>query len=1009
MSNDDVVAGIERSGLFDYEFYKSQAGTEGSRRELVRHYLETGRARGLRASSDFDPEFYAQCYPDVVEAGAELFEHYALHGRHEGRYPNRAALYADVHTLRVSGLFDEPYYRARHAGALSEEAIERYLIVGARFGHRPRPDFDPAFYTAYYPDWSDQHNPFVHYILNRRRQWIFRNLKEASQFAEAVRKSPLFDEEYYREHYFRENDDIDPAVHYCTYGFRKGFNPSATFDTQYYLTAYKDIRDARINPLWHFEVAGRSEGRSGFSDLAMVTSPGQRPFDPEKPTVLICCHDSNRTGAPILGLNLAAYLSRDYNVLSWLGRDGTLREDFARFSYLMVVVPVETARASSQTETVLRRQRLDFAILNSVESTLIAPALWRADVPVVSLIHEFAQYTFPRGKLSRAVLLSDQVVVPAGIVRESLLHELRTFLVDTEPAHLATRPQGRSILGTGMPAEGDLAREEILARLGIDPAMPQAERPFVILGAGWVQPRKGVELFIAAARQFKAMSDRDVRFAWVGGNYDPVRDIQYSVWLRDEIERSGLDNHVVFFEEQGSLEAFWTLADAFFLSSRLDPFPNVVLDALAHDTPVVCFERATGAAEWAERTGRIAAVPYLDTRAAAEELLRIAESNGLPDPTISAETGALLDFSAYVDAVKAYGARAREIAAARIADQAAIEESGLFDSDFFASACPQWITEDLSFDLDVTPYLKLYTTLAHRGIYPAKSRRGFNDRVYAANAGLAGGCALAVAARAEDTAVTHPMIRLSRASAAPAAPSVAVHIHLHYEDLAPEIFEQLVGADVTADLFVSTTSSAKAEMLETVFSSYQQGRVHVVDVPNRGRDIGPFLVAWGRRWLDYDVVGHLHGKKSADLGSTRGTDWRHFVLERLVGDRRTWHRLMSAFVEDPELGLIFPEDPNIIGWTENRAPAEALLERLGLGLTLPEAIEFPLGNMFWARPAALAPLIEAGLGWEDFPAEPVAYDGTVLHALERVLPLVCEATGHTWRTVDKADRPAAAG
>jgi lipopolysaccharide biosynthesis protein len=43
--------------------------------------------------------------------------------------------------------------------------------------------------------------------------------------------------------------------------------------------------------------------------------------------------------------------------------------------------------------------------------------------------------------------------------------------------------------------------------------------------------------------------------------------------------------------------------------------------------------------------------------------------------------------------------------------------------------------------------------------------------------------------------------------------------------------------------------------------------------------------------------------------------------------------------------------------------------------------------MFWARTEALAPLVGLALNWEDYPAEPLPYDGTLLHAIERLLPL----------------------
>ena len=54
----------------------------------------------------------------------------------------------------------------------------------------------------------------------------------------------------------------------------------------------------------------------------------------------------------------------------------------------------------------------------------------------------------------------------------------------------------------------------------------------------------------------------------------------------------------------------------------------------------------------------------------------------------------------------------------------------------------------------------------------------------------------------------------------------------------------------------------------------------------------------------------------------------------------------------------------------------------------PPAIDFPVGTMFWARPEALAPLLRLGLNLDDYPDEPLPVDGTILHALERLLPLV---------------------
>lgn len=63
-----------------------------------------------------------------------------------------------------------------------------------------------------------------------------------------------------------------------------------------------------------------------------------------------------------------------------------------------------------------------------------------------------------------------------------------------------------------------------------------------------------------------------------------------------------------------------------------------------------------------------------------------------------------------------------------------------------------------------------------------------------------------------------------------------------------------------------------------------------------------------------------------------------------------------------------------------------LLQKMGIKLPLNEAIDFPVGSMFWARSAALKPLLDLQLGFEDFEdTNPRQRDGTLAHALSAAL------------------------
>ena len=183
--------------------------------------------------------------------------------------------------------------------------------------------------------------------------------------------------------------------------------------------------------------------------------------------------------------------------------------------------------------------------------------------------------------------------------------------------------------------------------------------------------------------------------------------------------------------------------------------------------------------------------------------------------------------------------------------------------------------------------------------------------------------------------------------------------------------------------------------------SYDRGKVRVIVVPNRGRDIGAFLTGLGPEVLDeYDLLGHLHSKRSLFLDDRLiGERWRKFIWKNLMGQQQPMMDIVLAeMAKDPQLGLVFPDDPHLSDWDYNLGIAQHLAKRIGMQDPLPPFFNFPVGTMFWARSAALAPLFKLGITWDNYPKEPAPIDGTILHALERMLPIVVEHSGYRYAT-----------
>jgi len=231
-------------------------------------------------------------------------------------------------------------------------------------------------------------------------------------------------------------------------------------------------------------------------------------------------------------------------------------------------------------------------------------------------------------------------------------------------------------------------------------------------------------------------------------------------------------------------------------------------------------------------------------------------------------------------------------------------------------------------------------------------------------------------------------------------PRLAVMCHLFHPEMAREVLFYLRNLPA-ANLFLSTDSAKKRAMLEAVFKGWDHGRVDFRVTPNRGRDIAPKLVGFADAYAGYDLVLHLHSKKSDHAVFL--TPWRSFLFENLLGSPSVVASILDAFARLPDLGMVAPQHYEAVrrwlGWNGNFDQAHALAKRMGVALSPDRALDFPSGSMFWARPAVLRPLLDLDLSFEDFPQESTQVDHTTAHAIERLYFYACECSGHSWMKI----------
>jgi len=78
-----------------------------------------------------------------------------------------------------------------------------------------------------------------------------------------IRQSGKFDKDYYIKNYPQIGSEgiKNPVRHYLVEGASLGYNPAKWFDSNWYVQQYEDVKEHQFNPLIHYIVHGRREGR----------------------------------------------------------------------------------------------------------------------------------------------------------------------------------------------------------------------------------------------------------------------------------------------------------------------------------------------------------------------------------------------------------------------------------------------------------------------------------------------------------------------------------------------------------------------------------------------------------------------------------------------------------------------------------------------------------------------------------------------------------------------------
>jgi glycosyltransferase involved in cell wall biosynthesis len=255
---------------------------------------------------------------------------------------------------------------------------------------------------------------------------------------------------------------------------------------------------------------------------------------------------------------------------------------------------LDVGHDESAMESNLRVRYTRRAALESIAPALLAhlPELVRwADV-----VHLLGAYNFPTLPTMLACRLLDKPLVwsPRGALQRWTGTRRRRLKASWETV-CRTTLSSRVVIHTTSDSEATQARERIPARTVVIPngvELPSdvthvAGDTLRVAFLGRLDPIKGLENLIEACALLHARGlSFELHIAGAG-------DAAYEASLRELAARHGLERRVSFVGEvrEGDKAGFFAETDLFVLPSHSENFGLVVLEALAHEVPVIASDR----------------------------------------------------------------------------------------------------------------------------------------------------------------------------------------------------------------------------------------------------------------------------------------------------------------------------------------------------------------------------------------------------------------------------------
>lgn len=324
----------------------------------------------------------------------------------------------------------------------------------------------------------------------------------------------------------------------------------------------------------------------------------------EQAKILLVGHDAHPHGAQYLLLHIAETMACQFGfqVAILLLGEGRLTDEYRKFGKVFAASQHQPEALQAILKS-LRQDGFTRAFCNTIVTGEASIQLQAAGFHWVHAIHELPSLIEELGLQPVAQAIADRadrIVFAARPVADGFVK----FTPGIDRTKLLIRPQGAYKEWLPDTQESDAIRQ----KLGLSPSDK------LVINVGYADLRKGVDLFIAVAERVRKLRP-DIHFAWLGNVEASVK-----TWI---LTGDTAKAPVRFLPHNDNPAPFYEAGDIFFLSSREDPFPTVILEAFTAGLPVIAYEEGGGFVDLVRDYGALAPPRSVDE--AAELIIREAD------------------------------------------------------------------------------------------------------------------------------------------------------------------------------------------------------------------------------------------------------------------------------------------------------------------------------------------------------------------------------------------------